>query len=147
MSASKQLATFFLKGQWYGINVTQVQEVTKELPITRIPLAPAFVSGLINLRGQIATAISMQHLFGMESDATTERMNVICRVDGLLLSLLVDQVGEVVDASESDFESAPGTIDPTIRRFVTGVFKMPGQLLSVLSTENLTKAINETMKE
>ncbi len=91
-SVIKQYATFYVADRPYGIEVTQVQEIARPLAITPIHLAPAHVIGLINLRGQIATAIGLRELLGLPSDSTKEKMSVVCRSDGSLISLLVDRI-------------------------------------------------------
>lgn len=139
---SKQFATFFLEDRMYGIDVMQVQEVTKALPLTDIRLAPDYVKGLINLRGQIAAAIGLRELFGLKADAGSENMTVVCRVDGALLSLLVDRIGDVIEVSDSDFEETPDTVDEVVKRFMTGVYKSNGQILSVVGIERINEELN-----
>jgi len=116
----------------YGIDVMKVQEVTKALPMTAIPLAPQFVHGLINLRGQISTAIGLRELFEISDAPPAEPMNVVCRLNEVLVSFLVDRIGDVIELESTDFESAPETIPEKVRRFVEGVYKIPGALISVL---------------
>lgn len=141
-ATSHQFSTFYIGDRLYGIDVTQVQEVTRPMPLTVIRLAPAFIKGLINLRGQIATAIGLRELFGIGSDAGEEKMTVVCRVDGSLLSLLVDRIGDVMELDSRSFEPAPDTIDPTVRRYMEGVYKTPGSIMSVISVENIYKELN-----
>ena len=87
---TKQFATFYLDGRLYGIEVMQVQEVTQPMTATPVRLAPRYVKGLINLRGQIATAIGLRELFDLESDGSLEKMTVVCRHAAMLLSQIVD---------------------------------------------------------
>jgi purine-binding chemotaxis protein CheW len=68
-------STFRISGRLYGIDVTRVQEVTKSLPCTRVPLTPKHVKGLINLRGQIATAIELRELFDLKASEEFFRRN------------------------------------------------------------------------
>jgi purine-binding chemotaxis protein CheW len=120
---TRQFSTFYVGDRWYGIDVTEVQEIAKPLPITPIHLAPVHVIGLINLRGQIATAIGLRELFGMEKENESEKMSVVCKCDGALLSLLVDRIGDVIEVSDSTFELTPETIGVATRRFMKGVYK------------------------
>ena len=138
---STQLSTFYVADRLYGMEVMKVQEITKPLPMTKVPLAPNHVHGLINLRGQIATAIGLRELFGIDVGETSEKMNVICRVDGLLLALLVDKIGEVIEVGDDEYESPPNTIPGNIRRFMDGVYKVPGSLLSVIDIEKISNVI------
>lgn len=134
---TKQFSTFYVADRMFGIEVTQVQEVAKPLPITTIRLAPNYVIGLINLRGQIATAIGLRELFGLESSQDTDKMSVVCRSEGSLLSLLVDRIGDVIEVSEASFEQPPATIDPSSGRFLRGVYKTPDSILSVIEINKL----------
>lgn len=141
---TRQFSTFYVSGSLYGLDVSTVQEVTKSLPMTKVPLSPQFVDGLINLRGQIATAIGLRNLFNLgHEDKAEEYMNVVCKGDGLLLSLLVDQIGDVLEVDASQFESTPDTLPESVSRFMTGVYKIPGALLSVL---DINKIVEELQK-
>lgn len=137
-----QFSTFMIGGRIYGISVMKVQEVTKGLPVTEVPLAPDYVCGLINLRGQIATAISLRKLFGIQGEPPEEEMNVVCRVDGHLFSFLVDQIGDVVEVESSTREPIPATVDGEIRQFMMGVYKLTNGILSVVDIEKISSTIN-----
>lgn len=141
---SRQFSTFYIAGSLYGLDVASVQEVTKSLTMTHVPLAPSFVYGLINLRGQIATAIGLRDLFQLnKSESPEEAMNVVCKGEGLLLSLLVDQIGDVLEVEQSLFESTPDTLSESISRFMTGVYKTPGELLSILDINKIVEALQK----
>lgn len=144
-SGLRQFSTFYLGDRLYGIDVMQVQEVTKSMGVTAIPLAPSYVKGLINLRGQIATAIGLTELFQTEqsgSDAT-QKMNVVCCSEGALLTLLVDRIGDVIEVSGSDFEPSPDTIGDSIKQFMEGIYKNEKEILSVISIERISKYLNK----
>lgn len=143
IAQTAQFSTFFVAGRLYGIDVQEVQEVTRTLPITQIPLSPPFIKGLINLRGQIATAIGLRELFGLEPNSTGESMNVVCSTEGVLISLLVDKIGDVIEVSPDSFEPAPDTIGANIRRFMQGVHKISGPLLSVIEAHKIVTALND----
>ncbi len=141
---NKQFATFYLGKRLFGIDVMQVQEVTQALGITPIRLAPSYVRGLINLRGQIATAIGLQDLFDLPPEECVESSaSVVCRIDGNLLSLLVGKIGEVIEVSNASFEHTPDTVDGEIRKFIEGVYKTDGSILSVIDVEALSRELNE----
>jgi len=140
---SRQLTTFSLGPYHYGIDVMRVQEVTSSLPMTKVPIAPSHVLGLINLRGQIATAIGLRELFGLgSSENEKSNMTVICKVDGALLSLLVDSIGDVIEIPESDFEPVPDTVQGPVRQLLGGVFKTKDFLINVLDLDKLTERLN-----
>ncbi len=142
-ASTRQYSTFYIGERLYGIDVMQVQEVTRTLPITNIPLAPTYVKGLINLRGQIATAIGLRNLFELTDASADTQMNVVCRAEGVLLSFLVDKIGDVVEVDESGFELPPDTIPENVKRFMHGVYKTTGPILSIIEVEKITKALNK----
>lgn len=136
-SSSKQFATFYVANRLYGIEVTEVQEIAKPLPVTPIHTAPRYVLGLINLRGQIATAIGLQELFELKDESTQQKMSVVCRCEGALLSLMVDQIGDVIEVSDDSYETVPPTVEDTTSRFLKGVYKTPDSILSVIEISKI----------
>ena len=142
IGVSELLTTFYIGSEYYGIEVMKVQEVTGNPIVVGVPLAPKFVRGLINLRGQLATALGLRELFGDSSPEGAEQMSVVCRLDGNLVSLIVDRIGDVVEAERKYFESAPDTIPSGVKRFIKGIYKMNGTLLSVLDLEKLTQELS-----
>ena len=140
---SRQLATFHIEDRLYGIDVMRVQEVTQAPRLTAMRLAPPFVKGLINLRGQIATAIGLRELFGSTAGPTTaEPMTIVCLHEHTLLSLLVDRVGDVIEVSEKHIEPVPPTVGMPIRNFMEGVCTHNHELLSVIDIQRITHMLN-----
>jgi purine-binding chemotaxis protein CheW len=137
-----QYSTFYVANRLYGVDVTRVQEVVKPMQITKIPLAEKFVQGLINLRGQVVTAVSLHELFGLKEPARDELMNVICKADGALVSLQVDVIGDVVEVEESSYEPAPSTVPEPVRKFMTRIYKSEPELLSILDVDQIFLALN-----
>ena len=145
-SNSELLTTFYIGTECYGIEVMKVQEVTGSPIIVGVPLAPKFVRGLINLRGQLATAMGLRELFGDSSTDDSEQMSVVCRIDGNLVSLIVDRIGDVVEAESRNFENPPDTIPLGVKRFIKGIYKMNGTLLSVLDLDKITKELSPSVE-
>lgn len=140
MAETQQLCTFYLDGHFFGVEVEKVQEVLRYQEMTRIPLAPDTVKGLINLRGQIVTAVDLRRRLEFENrPADKLPMNVVIRAEGGAVSLLVDEIGDVLEVSEDSFEESPETVTGIARELVRGVHKLKDDLLLVLDTE---KAIN-----
>ena len=139
---TSQFSTFYVSNRLYGIDVTRVQEVVRPMPMTHIPLAPEYVTGLINLRGQVATAIGLRQLFGLKDSPPDSFMNVVCKVDGALVSLQTDEIGDVIEVSAKDFEPTPQTVHADIRRFMSGIYKISGALLSIVDIERVNKYLN-----
>lgn len=143
----RQYSTFYVAERLYGIDVMKVQEITRALPITEVPLSPPFVQGLINLRGQISTAVGLRELFAISGQVPEGSMNVVCRVDDALFSFVVDRIGDVMEVEPGEFEPSPDTVPDSIRRFMGGVFKVQGDLLSVIEIEKLAAEILEAAPE
>jgi purine-binding chemotaxis protein CheW len=130
---SGQYSTFDVSGFYFGIDVLQVQEVLRYQEMTPVPLAAPVIEGLINLRGQIVTALDMRRRLGLPPRACGETaMNVVVRTDEGAVSLLVDEIGDVVEADSSTFELPPENLDPAIRSLVRGIHKLKDRLLLVL---------------
>jgi len=136
MGNAKQLCTFHVGEGYFGIPVEQVQEVVLPQPITPVPLAPKVVRGLINLRGQILTAIDLRYRLGLGEPGDAKKlMNVVVRTGDSPLSFLVDEIGEVLDVDESAFEAPPETLQGGMRELIGGAYKLEGRLLLTLNTE------------
>jgi purine-binding chemotaxis protein CheW len=134
--ASGQFATFFLAGLFFGVDVLRVQEVLRYQPMTRVPLAPEVIEGLINLRGQIVAAIDMRRRLGLPPRAPGETpMNMVVRTADGAVSLLVDEIGDVLDVEAADYERPPENLDPAVRDLIRGVYKLKDRLLLVLDTD------------
>ena len=96
MANLQQFCTFFLKDQFFGVPVQQVQEVIRYQEMTRVPLTPQVIRGLINLRGQIVMAVDLRRRFAMEDRPASQLpMNVVVRTDDGAVSFLVDEIGAV----------------------------------------------------
>jgi len=120
---------------FFGVEVPEIQEVIRYQRMTTVPLAPPEVSGLINLRGQIVTAIDLRRRLGIpDRDADSRPMNVVVRTDDGAVSLLVDEIGDVLEVDASSYEHAPDTLDDAHRELIRGVHKLDGRLLLILDT-------------
>ena len=138
MNHSRQLCTFVLDGLLFGVDVVSVQEVIRYQEMTRIPLASSVVRGLINLRGQIVTAIDMRARLGCPPSSGAELpMNVVLRTSDGVVSLLVDEIGDVLVVDGRDFEPAPEVLSGVFREVVLGVYKLDGRLLLLLDVERI----------
>jgi purine-binding chemotaxis protein CheW len=136
-AALSQLCGFKIKGDYYAISVLDVQEVIKPHSLTTVPLSPDYVKGLINLRGQIVTSISLRKLFGMEDNECDDHMNIIVRNGDSLYALMVDEILDVIDVEEQTFESIPETISENIKKYIKGVYKLESNLLILLDLEKV----------
>jgi purine-binding chemotaxis protein CheW len=134
--ASQQFCTFLLDGCLFGVPVPQVQEVIRFQPMTPVPLAPPAVEGLINLRGQIVLAIDLRRRLALpERSEGTLPINVVVRTPDGAVSLLVDEIGDVIEVQASTFEAPPETLRGAARSLILGVHKLERKLLHLLDTE------------
>jgi purine-binding chemotaxis protein CheW len=140
MANAQQFCTFYVDRQFFGVPVQQVQEVIRYQEMTRVPLVPRVIRGLINHRGQIVVAIDLRRrLNAPERPEDQLPMNVVVRTADGALSLLVDEIGDVLEVQEETFERPPETLQGIARELVLGVHKLPVGLLLILDTE---KAVN-----
>lgn len=135
--AESQLCGFKICGGYYAIPVLEVQEVVKPQQITAVPMAPQYIDGLINLRGQIVTAINLRNLFKLEGGEAEEYMNIIVRYGDSLYALVVDEIMDVIDVQRNTYEETPDTLDDNIGKYINGVYKLKDKLLILLSLEKL----------
>jgi purine-binding chemotaxis protein CheW len=138
MAASNRFCTFFVAGSWYGVEVDQVQEIVRHQGLTRVPLAPRVVRGLINLRGQIVTALDLRRRLGLGDapDGLTPR-NVVVRTGEGVVSLLVDEIGDVLEADAEAFEHPPETLRGAARDLIRGAYKLRDRLLLILDIDKV----------
>lgn len=138
---ARQYATFYVGDLFLGIDVTQVQEVLRDQEMTEVPLAPPVIEGLINLRGRIVTALDMRQLMLLEPRAAGRKpMNMVVGSDDGPVSLLVDEIGDVLEARPEQFEMPPENMTANHRRLIEGVYKLESRLLLVLDREKVLSA-------
>ena len=157
---SGQFSTFFVEDLFFGVDVLDVQEVLRYQQMTPVPQAPEVIEGLINLRGQIVTAIDLRRRLQLpERSSEQTPMNIVVRTSDGAVSLLVDEIGDVLDVDSATYERPPDNLDATARELIRGVYKLKDRLLLVLDTEkasdvclmasglggNLDSAYNDTV--
>lgn len=135
---NEQLCTFSLGDLQLAVPVSDVQEVIRDQEITRVPLAPCTVKGLINLRGQIATVIDLRARLGLGGQSDDATMHVVLRRTAGAISLLVDDIGDVLDADEERASPPPRTLQGHLRLLVSRVYKLDERLLLVLDPSRVT---------
>jgi purine-binding chemotaxis protein CheW len=142
MAEGHQYCTFYVDGHYFGVDVLKVQEIIRCQDMTRVPLAPPVVRGLINLRGQIVTAIDVRRRLELKDRPADQLpVNVVVQTDDGAVSLLVDEIGDVLEVPEKSFEVPPETLRGPGRELIRGAYKLKDRLLLVLDTErtvNLT---------
>lgn len=141
MKPVRQLVTFYIGEDLFGVPVEWVQEVKDACLVETVPLGPHFLHGLINLRGQIATALNLSSLFEMGREAKGS-ICVICQLDDNLVSLVVEGIGDVLDVSEELLEEPPVNLPEKVRSYLQSVYKDKNQLVSIINMEALAQELN-----
>lgn len=137
-SASKHFCTFVLDQQIFGTTLSKVQEVIRHQPMTGVPLAPEEVSGMINLRGQIVCAIDLRRRLKLpERQGGQPAHNVVVRTNQGAVSLLVDEIGDVIEVAAEALENPPETLQGVAREVIEGVYKLPDRLLLALDIDRV----------
>ena len=132
---AQQFCTFDVGDLFLGIEVERVQEVLRGSDITPVPTAPPSVRGLINLRGQIVTAVDLGSRFGIPDREGGESTVLVLRTGSKLISFVVDRSGDVVEVDDSSFEKPPDTLKGEARRLIRGAYKLQKKLLLVLDVD------------
>lgn len=141
-SDTKQYCTFWADGLYFGVPVESVQEVLRFQPMSAAPRAPKSVFGLINLRGQIVTAVDLRHRLGLAARPVDQiPMNVVVRTRGEVVSLLVDDIGDVIDTEGAALEAVPPTLPSSVREVVTGVVPLPDTILLAIDADLATDVL------
>lgn len=148
MAQTLQFCTFHLDKLLFGVELKAVQEVLRPMDITKVPLASGVVSGLINLRGQIVTAINLRRYLELEPRPSSMlSINVVVHSEDGAVSLLVDEIADVVEVEGSTFEPPPETLRESVRDTILGVHKLNGRLLHVLDAGKVCRMEYELMEQ
>ena len=141
----RQFCTFYLENYLFGISLLEIQEVIQHLDITEVPLAPSVVQGLMNLRGQIVLAVDLRRQLELpERPAGMQPMNLVVRAGEEPVSLLVDEIADVVEVGDETFEPVPETLHRRFRSLILGVHKLDKLLLHVLDPQRVCEIETST---
>jgi len=134
----KEYVTAMIGGQLFGLPILRVQDVFLPERLTRVPLAPTEVAGVLNLRGRIVTLIDMHRSLGLEPDhGKGQPMAIGVERAGESYGLLIDSVGEVLKLDDSTREPNPVNLDPRLARVSLGIHRLEGQLLMVVDVDRV----------
>lgn len=141
-----EYVTLLIAGQLFGLPINRVQDVFMPDRLTRVPLAPSEVAGVLNLRGRIVTAIDMRRRLGLSArDRNGKVMAVGIEFKGESYGLMIDSVGEVMKLQAGAREANPVNLDPRWARVSAGVYRLDGQLLVILDVDHLLAMTGEAM--
>lgn len=138
MRGQMQCVTFTLEDEIYGINVMQVQEVLREIEVAPVPGAPHYVTGIINLRGNVVSVIDARTRFGLPQRQSTPMTRIIViEAQQQIIGILVDSVAEVVDIDVAEIETAPNVGNEETARYIDGVVSRDDRLLILVDLNKL----------
>lgn len=136
--AERQLVVFKLDKEEYGVEIMQVQEISPYQKSTKVPNAPSFVDGIINLRGEVIPIVNLKRRFNIPETEVTEMTRLIVVNNGnRRTGFVVDDASEVLTIPEEDIEDAPPMITGADRRYIKGVGKIGDRILIVLDLHKL----------
>lgn len=129
-----QLVSFNLDAEAFGVDIAVVQEIVRMPEITRVPRAPAFVEGVVNLRGKIIPVVDLRKRFGLKlSEATKGTRIIVVTIGGRTVGMIVDAVSEVLRLDADSIEPTPEMVSsPIDASFLRGIAKLEGRLLILL---------------
>ena len=133
-----QLISFSVDGEEYGLDILRVKEVIRAAEVTRLPRAPAFVKGIINLRGDVIPIIDLREKFSYESVEYTDATRVIVvDVNGRLVGMIVDEASQVLRIPDSQIEPPPPIVGGLPNQFIKGVGKLDDRLIVLLNIDKI----------
>ncbi len=138
----RQLCTCTVGPLLIGLDVLRIQEVLYQSEQTRVPRTSPAISGLINLRGQIATTIDLRVRLGVDPLPDSETVHVVVRYRGEPVSLLIDEVGDVISVDAATWEPPPENVSGPVRELLTGAYKLDEQLLLTIDLEQTIATSN-----
>ncbi|MGN6462553.1 MAG: chemotaxis protein CheW [Pseudolabrys sp.] len=134
----REFVTATIGGQMFGLPILRVQDVFVVDRLTRVPLAPAEIAGVLNLRGRIVTIVDMRMRLGLErADAPARLMAIGVEARGESYGLLIDAIGEVMKLDDESCEANPANLDPRLSAVSTGIYRLDGSLLIALDLDKV----------
>lgn len=131
-----EYVTAMVGGELFGLPIGRVQDVFLPERVTRVPLAPPEITGILNLRGRIVTLIDLCRRLGLER-RNPSGMAIGVEMKGESYGLMIDQVGEVMSLDAADFERNPINLDARLAAVSTGIYRLDSRLLLVLDVDRI----------
>jgi purine-binding chemotaxis protein CheW len=130
MASTVDVVEFVLGGERYALDIQLAREIVEMIPITPIPRAPAYISGVINLRGEITNIMNLNTLLGLPNQEVRDNQKIIVLVpeaaSGSNVGIIVDEVTSVLQVAETDIEHLGEGLSSEVSGFVKGIIKMKG---------------------
>ena len=143
-----QLVTFHLGREEFGIDILKVQEINRMVEITKVPQAPHYCEGVINLRGKVIPVLDLRKKFEMDVEEWTKNTRIIvCDVDGNVIGMIVDAVEEVLRIPSSTIEPAPEIVTTVNSDYIKGVAKLEERLLIFLDISKIAGEMTQEIRQ
>ena len=138
-SPARLHASFIINEYQFGVTATEVQEVLGPQRLTKVPMAPSHIVGLINLRGQVVVALDMRGRLGLPIiDTNPNKVNVVLRTEAGPVAIMADKVGDVMNISDDEIRPVPVTFGPPMDKMLEGVCQRESGLLLILKVAEIT---------
>lgn len=135
-----ELATFYVGDALCGMDILKIQEINKLMVMTKVPQAPDYVMGILNLRGQIVTIIDLGKKLGLAStELTSKSRNIIVNSKGEYIGLMAARISDVMQSDITKIEAPPANIGGVQGKYFKGVFKTEDKLIGILDVEEVLK--------
>lgn len=136
--ADKQFVMFKVGDEKYAVDILNIGGIVEYNEITKVPNAPYFVEGMINLRGEIVPIVSLKKRFGMEEKAVNSDTRIVLYgIDGKNIGFIVDEASQVITLLDEDIEPAPGIVSGIDKEYISGIGKNEGEILIILDLKKI----------
>jgi purine-binding chemotaxis protein CheW len=138
-----EYATFYLGDMLLGIDILRMREINRQLEVTSVPHAPDYVSGVVNLRGDVVTILDLRQILGLEPrEITPQSRNIIVNTSSEQIGLLVDRIADVISAQSDEIDPPPANLHGVDGKYFAGIYKKEAELLVILDIERVVAAEN-----
>ena len=141
-----QLVSFKLGQEEFGIDILRVQEINRVVEITKVPQAPHYCEGVINLRGKVIPVINLRKKYNLDEQEWDRNTRIlVCDVHNSIIGMIVDSVEEVIKIPKSTIEPAPQVVSSVDTNYINGIAKLEGRLLIFLDITKIASEVGQEM--
>ena len=136
--AMRELISFRIGAQEFCVDIMAIREIRGWTPATALPQSPAFVKGVINLRGAVLPIVDLASRLGFESTEVNDRnVIIVADIGGQVVGLLVDAVSDILTVTDDVIQPTPDVASETAKTFVRGLIAMEGRMISLIGLEHV----------
>ena len=134
----RELISFRIGAQEFCVDIMEVREIRGWTPATALPQAPAFVRGVINLRGAVLPIVDLGARLGLgTADPTARHVIIVAQVQNQVVGLLVDAVSDILTITDDMIQPTPDVASEMVRTFVRGLLAIDGRMVSFISLDRV----------